>query len=69
MGVTNMRAGYAHSGLSLKIIPIRRAMPYAVIFWAFSPTNRNYPGAISKNGINGESVKQIPREAYKNLGV
>ena len=40
-------------------------MPYAVIFWAFSPTNRNYPGAISKNGINGESVKQIPREAYK----
>ena len=23
----------------------------------------------NKNGINGESVKQIPREAYKNLGV
>ena len=22
----------------------------------------------NKNGINGESVKQIPREAYKNLG-
>ena len=22
-----------------------------------------------KNGINGESVKQIPREAFKNLGV
>ena len=24
---------------------------------------------ISVNGINGESVKQIPREAFKNLGV